>query len=135
MRRLFLLGSVIVVAGIALVSLVWSPILWLYVPVLPLVGIGLSDYFQRRRSVLRNFPIIGHFRFMFEAIICAILKCDVDIGCFIDVHVEFSVRFVEQVVAIVNSGETVHVLVVSWRWRTNCFRQSWHGPEFARVGL
>jgi glutamate synthase domain-containing protein 2 len=33
-----------------------------------LLGLGLYDLLQTRRSVLRNYPILGHFRFMFEAI-------------------------------------------------------------------
>ena len=30
--------------------------------------VGLSDYFQKKRAVLGNFPLMGRFRFMFEAI-------------------------------------------------------------------
>ena len=30
--------------------------------------IGLSDYLQKKRSVLGNFPLMGRFRFIFEAI-------------------------------------------------------------------
>jgi glutamate synthase domain-containing protein 2 len=33
-----------------------------------LVLIGIRDLLQTRHSVLRNYPILGHFRFMFEAI-------------------------------------------------------------------
>ncbi len=35
-------------------------------PLLVLVGLGMYDLLQSRRSVLRNYPIIGHFRFMLE---------------------------------------------------------------------
>ena len=34
----------------------------------PLCLIGLIDYFQASHSILRNYPIIGHFRFWIEAI-------------------------------------------------------------------
>ncbi|GIR86260.1 MAG: hypothetical protein CM15mP85_28840 [Rhodobacterales bacterium] len=30
--------------------------------------IGLTDYFQKKRAVLGNFPLMGRFRFIFEAI-------------------------------------------------------------------
>jgi glutamate synthase domain-containing protein 2 len=33
---------------------------------LPLVGVGLYDLAQSRRSILRNYPIIGHIRYMLE---------------------------------------------------------------------
>ena len=35
---------------------------------IPLALVALRDYFQTRHAVLRNFPIIGHFRYLFEAI-------------------------------------------------------------------
>jgi glutamate synthase domain-containing protein 2 len=34
--------------------------------VLALVGIGVHDVVQARRSILRNYPVIGHLRFMLE---------------------------------------------------------------------
>ena len=30
--------------------------------------VGLSDYLQKKRAVLGNFPLMGRFRFIFEAI-------------------------------------------------------------------
>ena len=33
-----------------------------------LFSIGLTDYFQKKRAVLGNFPLMGRFRFIFEAI-------------------------------------------------------------------
>lgn len=55
----------VLVAGL---SLVWPGVLWSLVLLLPLWVVGFHDYFQKRRSVLRNFPIIGHLRFLLEAI-------------------------------------------------------------------
>ena len=34
----------------------------------PFVGLGLYDYFQVTHSILRNFPVLGHFRYLFELI-------------------------------------------------------------------
>ena len=33
-----------------------------------LFSIGISDYTQKKRAVLGNFPLMGRFRFIFEAI-------------------------------------------------------------------
>lgn len=33
-----------------------------------LVGIALRDVFQKRHTILRNFPLIGHFRYLIEGI-------------------------------------------------------------------
>ena len=33
-----------------------------------IVALGLYDLIQRRHSILRNFPVIGHFRFLIEKI-------------------------------------------------------------------
>src|SRR6218665_3418197 len=35
---------------------------------LPLALLGLYDLLQTRRSILRNYPVIGHLRFMLEFI-------------------------------------------------------------------
>jgi glutamate synthase domain-containing protein 2 len=39
----------------------WSIPLWL-----ALAGVGLHDVLQTKRSILRNYPVIGHLRFMLE---------------------------------------------------------------------
>jgi glutamate synthase domain-containing protein 2 len=38
------------------------------VVLLPLAAVGVFDLVQRRHAVLRNYPIIGHIRFMLEAV-------------------------------------------------------------------
>lgn len=42
--------------------------LWSLILVGPVLVVGLRDYFQKRHSVRRNFPVIGHFRYLLEAI-------------------------------------------------------------------
>jgi glutamate synthase domain-containing protein 2 len=49
---------------------VWASggaLVWALVPG-ALVGIGLLDLMQTKRSILRNYPVIGHLRFMLEFI-------------------------------------------------------------------
>ncbi|HVV29984.1 MAG TPA: FMN-binding glutamate synthase family protein [Mycobacteriales bacterium] len=56
-------------AGAVVLAAVVSPWWWfLAVPGLLLVGLGLHDLLQRRHSVLRNYPVIGHLRYLLEAI-------------------------------------------------------------------
>src|SRR5271163_2954313 len=33
-----------------------------------IIGVALRDVFQRKHTILRNFPLIGHFRYWMEAI-------------------------------------------------------------------
>ena len=35
---------------------------------LALTAVGIRDLLQQRHSILRNYPILGHFRFLFEAV-------------------------------------------------------------------
>jgi hypothetical protein len=67
-RSWFWLISVIVSATIGLLSLMWQPVVIAYLFVVPLVSIGIYDQFQTKHAVLRNFPVIGHGRYMLEAI-------------------------------------------------------------------
>ena len=48
---------------------IWLPqILWSLILVLPIVIVGFRDYFQKKHSIRRNFPVVGHFRYMLELI-------------------------------------------------------------------
>ena len=53
---------------VAVVGWFWRPALWAYALLVPLFLLGVRDSLQRRRAVLRNFPVIGHFRYLFEMI-------------------------------------------------------------------
>jgi glutamate synthase domain-containing protein 2 len=67
-RAWFWLASVVVSATIGALSLFWQPILISYLFVVPLVGVGIYDQLQTKHAILRNFPVIGHGRYMLEAI-------------------------------------------------------------------
>ncbi|HPF37243.1 MAG TPA: FMN-binding glutamate synthase family protein [Phycisphaerae bacterium] len=68
MVRQFLLISLIVFALVGCVGYVWPPMLWTLIFLFPLFMLGVLDAIQTRHAVRRNFPIIGHFRYLFEAI-------------------------------------------------------------------
>lgn len=47
-------------------SFIWPQTLWLLLPFLMLVALGVYDIRQRKRTVLRLYPVIGRFRYMLE---------------------------------------------------------------------
>jgi glutamate synthase domain-containing protein 2 len=67
-RRWFYICAALVVSGI-IAAAAYNPLaLWALVIVGPLLLIGLYDVFQRQHSILRNFPVIGHGRYLFEMV-------------------------------------------------------------------
>lgn len=68
MRREFLFGSLAILAAVFLLSLIYPPVLWSLVLFLPIIGLGLIDYFQTRKTIRRNYPFIGRARYLFELI-------------------------------------------------------------------
>jgi len=67
-RKLYFTFSIVAIVGIALCAQLWPPAWWGYAFTLPLVALGLHDITQRKHGILRNFPVIGHGRYLFEAI-------------------------------------------------------------------
>jgi len=67
-RKQFYLYTFIVYLIIALIHLFWHPIVWALVIVLPLSILGCYDIFQRRKNVLRNYPVWGHWRYILLSI-------------------------------------------------------------------
>lgn len=68
MARIFFLISAVTFVSIAVVAAFWPPILWVFVLVLPPFLLGVRDTMQTRRAILRNFPVLGHFRYLFELV-------------------------------------------------------------------
>ncbi len=68
MRTLFSVIAAVLVLAIALGAMVWPQILWAYVVVLPLVARGIADMLQTKHAIKRNFPLIGHARYLLEMI-------------------------------------------------------------------
>ena len=68
MRRVFILtvGGVVV---LSIPAALFAPsLLWSWALLGPLLGLGLYDYAQTSHAVLRNFPLIGHGRYLLELI-------------------------------------------------------------------
>lgn len=68
MTKFFYLLVALVVVATALIGWFWDPFLWTLVVTAPLILLGIYDLIQTRHSILRNFPVAGHFRFLLEAI-------------------------------------------------------------------
>ena len=68
MRQYFIIAIVIILALIGSIAFFFPPVLWTMVIVGPVILLGLYDYFQTHHAVTRNFPLIGHFRFLLEEI-------------------------------------------------------------------
>ncbi len=67
-RRVFF--ALVAVAILLMASLVWSGALpaWTWIVMLPVVALGAFDAAQRRHSLLRNYPVVGHLRYALERI-------------------------------------------------------------------
>lgn len=68
MRNLFFWIAIPLVILIAVLGYFYHWVFWFYIIVGPLFLLGLYDSIQRRHTILRNFPILGHFRYLLEAI-------------------------------------------------------------------
>ena len=66
MRRQWYLGFGIVLLGILLVFAMFNDILWFLVIAIPLAIVWIYDVFQTKHTILRNFPVLGHMRFILE---------------------------------------------------------------------
>ncbi len=64
----FAITSATVSLAVILLAVFWSNALWLFIVILPLVGLGIYDFIQRKHTILRIYPVIGHLRYLFESI-------------------------------------------------------------------
>lgn len=66
MRILFIKTSVAVVLVVGAIAYFWPPILYTMLVFGPLIAIGIIDMLQTRQTILRNFPLVGNVRYIFE---------------------------------------------------------------------
>ncbi len=62
---LFTILAVLLTVGLATISLQWLHLSWLLVPVILL---GFYDLLQKKHTLLRIYPVIGHIRYLMESI-------------------------------------------------------------------
>jgi len=69
MERFSVFAGVTALTLVSLVGLLWS--IWFLVPLAvfaALTAVGVYDVTQRNHAILRNYPVIGHMRFIFEGV-------------------------------------------------------------------
>ena len=67
----FLAFGIVLLATIAcaIASLTfWPGLAWSLAVLVPLSMLGMYDLAQRRHAILRNYPLTGHLRFLFESV-------------------------------------------------------------------
>ncbi len=67
-RQIFIISMLILFGLIAILGVWQRGFLWLLLPVLVMTMTGICDMLQTRHTILRNFPLLGHFRFLLESI-------------------------------------------------------------------
>jgi glutamate synthase domain-containing protein 2 len=69
MSFFWIIGLAVLAAGAVLAGVVGS-LGWLVLAVILMlvVGLGVHDVLQRRHSVLRNYPVLGHLRYLMESV-------------------------------------------------------------------
>lgn len=69
MRTEFIATSFLLSLVLAAIHFLWVPVsIFILLPIGALLLIGFFDYFQTKHTIRRNFPVLGRFRYMLEAI-------------------------------------------------------------------
>jgi glutamate synthase domain-containing protein 2 len=68
MRRLFIISAIIILPMLVAWTLIWQPAVWSLVIFVPIFALGIYDMIQTKHTILRNFPVFGHIRFLLEDI-------------------------------------------------------------------
>ena len=67
-RQIFVILALLVPALVIGLGLIWHPANWLFLIVLPLLFLGVIDFFQHKHSIRRLYPVVGRFRYLFESV-------------------------------------------------------------------
>ena len=65
-RTVFILTSLFFITLIILWAQFNPKVYWTFLILTPIIMLGISDMLNRKQSIKRNFPVIGHFRFLLE---------------------------------------------------------------------
>ncbi|WP_092736480.1 FMN-binding glutamate synthase family protein [Riemerella columbipharyngis] len=68
MRRQFLWIGGAIVAAFWLIAYFWSKTYVLSILMTAIYAVGIYNCFQKKHAILRNFPLLGYFRYFFETI-------------------------------------------------------------------
>ncbi len=65
-RQQLIAAFLITTAVLLIAAWFYPPLLWCLAVIGPVAAVGVYDSLQRQHTILRNFPIIGHFRYWME---------------------------------------------------------------------
>jgi len=68
MKRLVIIIAALIGLFVLIAFLEWRYLAFVLAVVVLLIAIGIYDFFQTKHTILRNFPLIGHFRYILEFI-------------------------------------------------------------------
>ncbi|MCH1438124.1 MAG: FMN-binding glutamate synthase family protein [Rubripirellula sp.] len=68
MRHLFVYFSFFTIISVAVGQYFYPPAMWMWLICFPILLLGWYDMLQKDHTILRNFPVLGHFSFLFELI-------------------------------------------------------------------
>lgn len=67
-RTQFIILAITLPVAIFIMAYFWPTVYWLFVFIVPMIMLGVYDLIQRKHTILRLYPVIGHFRYLFESI-------------------------------------------------------------------
>ena len=68
MRQNFVIAAIAISVAILALSLLSEYWLYAFLVVGPIIALGVYDMFQEKHSILRLYPVLGHFRYMLESV-------------------------------------------------------------------
>ena len=66
MRNEFILLTIAAIILILGIAYFWPPFLWAFLLAGPLILLGIYDMLQTKHAITRNFPVVGHLRYLAE---------------------------------------------------------------------
>lgn len=66
MRKQFVIISSLTLLVVVFCAFIWTSVWWLLVIIAPLVFLGYYDMIQKKHVLVRNFPVVGHGRYLME---------------------------------------------------------------------
>jgi glutamate synthase domain-containing protein 2 len=66
MKKLFITSFIVIFAALIGWTILWKPAAWSFVIMVPIYAIGFYDLAQKKHSIVRNYPVFGHLRFLME---------------------------------------------------------------------
>ncbi|PXX92553.1 FMN-binding glutamate synthase family protein [Marinobacter vulgaris] len=67
-RQAFIFSSVALSAVLIAAGVAWPGVNWAWLVVGPFIALGIRDLFQNKHTLLKIYPVVGHFRYLFESV-------------------------------------------------------------------